>query len=139
MREEYAAFKAKLSEPAQLAGKVETSVRLTPAGQAVRENYVIAFPTAPGYDDERFMASQRYNSTRMCSYRVRYVAVDADGVLLLADVGTKHLLNATLVVPGRACDPIWMDTGVDEAGVIFDPTSRMFYIDIWYEFKSRAA
>lgn len=139
MRAEFNAFKAALSEPAQLAGKVDTSVRVTTAGEAVRTNYVIAFPAAVGYDDERYTASQRFGSTRMCEFDVRFVAVDADGVLILAEAAMKHLLNLTLTVPGRVCDPIWVDRGVQSERVKFDRTARLFYLDVTYEFKSRSA
>lgn len=139
MRAEYNAFKLALSEPPQLAGKVETSMRVTNAGETVRANYAIAYPGVPEFYDNRYTAGQVFESTRTCEFDVRFVAVDADGVMILAEAAMKHLLNRVLSVPGRVCDPIWLMAGVEENNLEFDRTSRLYYMDTSFSFVSRAA
>lgn len=140
MRAEFAAFKAALGEPAILAGKVETTIRVTATGDPVRANYVIAFPAVPQLDDQRYTAVQLFESTRDLEYDVRVVAVDGDGVLLLAEAVVKQLLNRVLIVSGRMCDPIRMPTdNVEEGRVEYDKAARLFYIDMTFRFISRRA
>lgn len=139
MRAEYAAFRARLESNAKLAGKVDSSVRLTTTGEAVKANYVIAYPAAPlGLDDMRFTALQRAESDREFEYDVRYVAVDADGVLVLAEAAHEQLIAHKLSVSGRACTPIRVVTD-DGRRVEFDRTARVFYMDESFRFWSRRA
>lgn len=138
MRAEYNAFRAALSEPSQLAGKVETSMRVT-NGEYVRANYVVAYPGVPGLDDVRYTSSQRFDSTRTFEIDVRFVAVDADGVMILVEAAMKHLLNRVLQVAGRVCDPIWLLPGVEENNLDYDKTARLFFLDTTFSFVSRRA
>lgn len=140
MKAEFAAFKTALGEPAMLAGKVETAIRVTATGDPVRTNYVIAFPAVPQFDDQRYTAVQIFESTRELEYDVRAVAVDADGVLLLGEAVVKQMLNRVLTVSGRVCDPVRMPTdNVEEGRVEYDKTARLFYIDMTFRFVSRRA
>lgn len=138
MRAEFAAFKAALSEPAILAGKVETTVRVTTNNELVRANYVIVFPSVPVLDDARYTVLQDRDSTRELEYDVRVVAVDADGVLLLADAVMGQMLGRVLTVAGRVCDPIRMpQDNVEEGAVSFDSKARLFMLDMTFRFTSR--
>lgn len=140
MRAEYNAFKTALGMPSVLSGKVFTGVRYTDAGEPVRDNYVVAFPSVPGVDDQRYTAPQTYESARFCEFDTRFVATAADGVLLLLDAAMQHLLNRVLVVGGRVCDPIRVDrTANDRTGMQFDKTARLFYMDVTFTFVSRSA
>jgi hypothetical protein len=139
MRAEYNAFVARLRAHTQLSNKTETVVRLDGSGNAVRANYIIAFPAIPDdLDDRRYTARQEYGSDRFLSFDVRVVAVDADGVLQLAEAVMGQLIGHALTVPGRVSEPMWMATdGVEEGTVQFDRTSRLFYLDASFEFWSR--
>lgn len=141
MRGEYAAFVARLREHAKLANKTAETVRVDEGDptQAVRENYIVAFPAIPDdLNDRRYTAAQRFESRRFMSFDVRVVAVDADGVLDLAEAVMQQLIAHTLVVEGRLCDPITMATdGVEEGTVRYDQKARLFYVDMSFEFVSR--
>ena len=140
MRAEYSAFRARLESNAKLAGKVDSSVRLTTTGEAVRANYVIAYPAAPSdMDDGRFTALQRADSGRDFEYDVRYVAVDADGVLVLAEAAHEQLIAHSLTVAGRSCTPLRLVPGGDARRVEFDRTARVYYMDESFRFSSRRA
>jgi hypothetical protein len=140
MRDEFNAFKTELGVPSVLTGKVFTTVRVTDAGEPVRENYVVAFPAIPSFDDKRYTSAQRFESARMCEFDTRFVATSSDGVLLLTEAALEHLLNRVLIVPGRVCDPIRVDrTANDLPGVQFDKSARLFYLDTTFVFTSRSA
>lgn len=139
MRAEFNAFKTELGVPAQLAGRVDTTVKLDASNNPVRTNYVIAYPDVPTFDDARFMGVQTFDSTREVEYKVRFVAVDADGVLILAEAGMKHMVNLVLTVPGRVCDAIRVDAQGELGRVEFDRASRLFFMDVVFMFTSRRA
>lgn len=140
MRAEFDAFKAALSTPTQLAGKVFEGVRVTDAGETPRENFVVVKWDVPRFDDERYTSSQAYESTRFYDVDVRFVATSHAGVMVLTDAALKHLLRLVLTVPGRVCDPIREDrTANDTQGVQYDRTARLFYLDTTFTFISRSA
>lgn len=138
MRAEFSAFVALLRAHPMLANKTDTVVRLTSGGEAVRANYIVAFPAIPDdLGDKRYLALQSVDSDRFLSFDVRVVAVDADGVLLLTEA-VMQAIGKTLEVPGRRCDPIRMATdAVEEGTVKFDKTARLYYVDMSLEFWSR--
>jgi len=140
MRAEFDAFKAALSTPPQLVGKVFEGTRTTDAGEPPRENYVVVQFGIPRFNDERYTAPQVYGSTRFYEVDVRFVATSHAGVMTLADAALKHLLRLVLTVPGRVCEPIREDrTANDLQGVQFDKTARLFYLDTTFTFISRSA
>lgn len=137
LRTHYAAFKDHLAEPAMLADKVETTVRITNDGSAVRANYVVAFPGGPDQlDDERFMTTQAADSKADFSYDVRVVAVDGDGCLLLADEVIGQMVGTVLDVSGRTCTAVQLDAA-ESSRVTFDRTARLFYLDLTFQFTSQ--
>ena len=139
MRAEFTAFSTRLAAHTLLSGKVYDAVRLTDAGEPVRANYVVAKPAGPDrLDDSRYTALQRASSARRFTYDVRVVAVDATGVLLLADAAVAQLVGHSLTVAGRACDPIELVEGVEEA-FEFDRTARLHWVDLSFRFWSRRA
>ena len=139
MRAEYSAFLARLRAHPSLANKTDTAVRTDSAGTPVRANYIVAFPAIPDdLRDARYTALQSVDSDRFLSFDVRAVAVDAEGLLLHVDWVMSQLIGHVLTVPGRRCDPIRMATdGVEEGTVQYDRTSRLFYVDMSFEFWSR--
>lgn len=141
MRAEYNAFVARLRAHTMLANKTDTVVRLTTGGEPVRTNYIIAFPAIPDdLNDNRYTAAQAFDSSRFLSFDVRVVAVDPDGVLMLAEAVMQQTIGHALTVPGRHCDPIKMATdGVEEGTVKFDREARLYYVDLSLEFWSRRA
>lgn len=140
MRAEYTAFLARLRAHPQLANKTDTVVRFNTDGTPVRANYVVAFPAVPDeLRDRRFTARQTVDSDRYMSFDVRVVAVDSDGLMLLVEA-VMSLIDNVLTVPGRRCDPIVMATdGVEEGRVDYDRTSRLYFVDLTFEFWSRRA
>ena len=139
MRAEFNAFVARLRAHPQLANKTDTVVRLTAGGEAVRANYIVAFPAIPDdLGDKRYLALQSIESNRFLSFDVRVVAVDADGVLMLTEAVMEQTIRHVLEVPGRRCDPIKMATdAVEEGTVKFDKAARLYYVDLSLEFWSR--
>lgn len=134
----FAAFKALLVAVAILSNKVFTAVRKT-NGALVRTNYVVAFPDAPAdLDDQRYSARQRAASKARYRFDVRVVAVDADGLLLLADA-VLSIIGERPAVAGRKCDPITLVPGVEEGKARHDPTADLHYMDLSFEFWSREA
>lgn len=136
---EFTAFRTRLAAHALLSGKVETAVRLTDGGEPVRANYVVAKPAGPDrLRDDRYTATQEPASKRRFTYDVRVVAVDADGVLLLANAVIGQLVGHVLTVTGRRCDPIELVEGVEEA-FQYDRTARLHWVDLSFRFVSRRA
>lgn len=132
------AFKALLVAVAVLSNKVFANVRVT-AGQPVRANYVVLFPDAPAdLGDNRLTALQRADSRARYRYDVRIVAVDADGLLMLADA-VMSLIGKVPVVAGRKCEPVSLVPGVEEGKGRFDSVTDLHYLDLSFEFKSRRA
>lgn len=139
MRAEYTAFKSRLEGHPLLSGKVSTAVRFA-NGNPVRTNYVVAYPSAPDrLDDERYTAAPSASSERTLTYDVRVVAVDADGVLLLAEAVVAQVVGHRLSVSGRVCDPMWLVPGVEEGRVEYDKTTDLYYLDMSFRYVSRRA
>ena len=136
MRESFTAFRTMLAAVPGIPA-VDDVARVTSSGEAVRENYVIAFPPAiPGLSDDRYKSLQRVESTSRLRFDVRTVATTADGVLLLTD-RVLSLIGQALTVAGRRCDPFTLVPGVEEGGALYDRTARLFYVDITLETISR--
>ncbi|PRB02765.1 hypothetical protein CQ047_17835 [Microbacterium sp. MYb72] len=138
MKAHFAAFKALLMVVALLVGKVFTSVRFE-SGKPVRANYVVLFPDGPAdLGDDRFAAPQRADSKSRWRYDVRVVAVDADGLLLLADA-VLSVIGKIPAVVGRRCDPVTLVPSVEEGKARYDETTDLHYMDLSFEFWSRRA
>lgn len=132
------AFKALLLAVSVLSNKIFDNVRVN-AGQPVRANYIVLFPDAPAeLFDNRFTARQRVDSKSTWRYDVRIVAVDATGLLLLADA-VLSLIGKVPVVAGRKCEPVSLVPGVEEGKGRFDSVADLHYLDLSFEFKSRRA
>lgn len=139
MRAEFTAFKTRLAAHSLLSGKVFDAVRLTDSGEVVRANYVVVRPAGPDrLSDARYAGLQAPASKRRFTFDVRVVAVDADGVLLLAEAAVAQMVGYSLTVTGRRCDPIGLVEGVEEA-FEFDRTTRLHWVDLSFRFWSRRA
>lgn len=139
MRAEYNALVARLRTHPVLANKVDTIVKVDADGSPVRTNYVVAAPAVPfDLDDRRYTAPQRFASARFLSNDVKVVAVDAEGLLLLAEAVQSHLIGHVLTVTGRTCDPIRLSTDeLEEGDVKYDAAARLYYVTLTFEFWSK--
>ena len=132
----FLAFKALLLAVSSLAGKVYSNVRTT-NGTPVKANYIVLFPDAPNeLGDGRLTALQRASSRARYRYDVRIVAVDADGLLMLADA-VMSLIGAVPVVSGRSCTPVQLVPGVEEGKGRFDPVTDLHFMDLSLQFWSQ--
>lgn len=138
MRAHFNAFKALLVAVSILSNKVFTAVRVT-NGTPVRANYIVLYPDGPAdLDDNRFTAPQAVDSRSRWRYDVRVVAVDADGLLVLADAGLS-VIGKVPVVEGRSCTQVTLVPGVEEGKARHDATTDLYYLDLSYEFWSNRA
>lgn len=136
MRAHFNAFRALLVAVSILSNKVFSNVRIT-NGAPVRANYVILFPDGPAeLGDGRLTSPQRAVSRAKYRYDVRIVAVDADGLLLLADA-VLSLIGAVPVVDGRDCTPVVLVPGVEEGKGRYDSVTDLHYLDMSLEFWSQ--
>ena len=136
MRAHFAAFKALLVAVSILANKTFSNVRIT-NGQPVRANYVVLFPDGPAdLDDNRYAGVQERESRSKWRFDVRIVAVDADGLLLLADA-VMSVIGQVPVVEGRACDRVSLVPGVEDGKGQYDSVTDLHYLDLSFEFWSR--
>ena len=136
MRAHFNAFKALMTAVSILANKIFTNVRVT-AGSPVRANYVVLYPDGPDeLEDNRYLARQSVDSKSRWRYDVRIVAVDADGLLLLADA-VLSLVGKVPLVDGRRCDPVSLVPGVEEGKGRYDSVTDLHYLDLSFEFWSR--
>lgn len=134
----FLAFKALLLAVPMLANKVYSNVRIT-NGQPVRANYIVLFPDAPAdLSDNRLTALQRVDSRARYRYDVRIVAVDADGLLMLADA-VMSLIGKVPMVTGRNCTPVKLVPGVEEGKGRYDSVTDLHYLDLSFEFWSQPA
>lgn len=138
MRAHFNAFRALLIAVSILSNKVFSNVRIT-NGTPVRANYVILFPDGPAeLGDGRLTSPQRSVSRAKYRYDVRIVAVDADGLLLLADA-VLSLIGSVPVVDGRSCTPVVLVPGVEEGKGRYDSVTDLHYLDLSLEFWSQPA
>lgn len=136
MRLEFAAFKARMEQAPQLAGKVHPIVRKT-SGTPVRANYVVAKSSKPDrLGDDRLTAVQEFDSDRRFTFDVRVVATAADGLDVLGEAVMRQLLGHSLTVEGRVCYPIQLVQDVEE-GDGYDATADLFFRDYSFRFWSR--
>lgn len=131
------ALKALLVAVTILSNKVFSNVRIT-NGTPVRANYVILFPDAPADFQLRFTEQQNLGARTRWRYDVRVVAVDVDGLLLLADA-VMSLIGAVPIVAGRKCDPVKLVPGVEEGKGRYDPLTDLHYLDLSFQFWSQPA
>lgn len=139
MRAHFNGFEGLLSGVPILSGFVYPNVRLQSDGSPVRDNYVVLYPDGPAeLGDDRYTARQAVDSRSRWRYDVRVVAVDADGLLLLADA-VMSVVGKVPVVAGRKCDPVSLVPGVEEGKGRFDSVTRLHFMDLSFEFWSRRA
>lgn len=138
MRLHFLAFRTLLLAIPILANKVFSNVRLT-NGQPARANYVVHFADAPAdLNDNRYTAPQSVDSKAKYRYDVRVVAVDADGLLLLADA-VMSVIGQRPIVAGRKCGLISLVPGVEEGKARYDSVTDLHYMDLSFQFDSRRA
>ncbi|WP_396657112.1 hypothetical protein [Microbacterium oxydans] len=134
----FLAFKALLLGVSMLANKVFSNVRVT-NGQPVRANYIVLFPDGPAdLSDNRLTAAQRVGSRARYRYDVRVVAVDAEGMLVLADA-VMSMIGAVPDVTGRVSTPVRLVPGVEEGKGRYDSVTDLHYLDLSFEFWSQPA
>jgi hypothetical protein len=131
------AFRALLVAVSILSNKVFSNVRVT-NGAPVRANYVVLFPDGPADFDLRLTQQQSMGARTRWRYDVRVVAVDADGLMLLAD-GVLSLIGVLPVVVGRVCSPVRLVPGVEEGRGRYDSVTDLHYLDLSFEFWSQEA
>lgn len=120
-----------------LAGKISQTVRRTLGGDAVRENYVILFPTAPlTLGDDRFLAPQSIDSTSDWEFDIRVVATTSGAVGELSGVVAARLIGHVLIVPGRTCTRIRLEPD-ETSDVEYDKTAQLYYQDLTFRFTSQ--
>lgn len=129
------AFRALLVAVSILSNKVFSNVRVT-NGAPVRANYVVLFPDGPADFDLRLTQQQSMGARTRWRYDVRVVAVDADGLMLLAD-GVLSLIGVMPVVVGRVCSPVRLVPGVEEGRGRYDSVTDLHYLDLSFEFWSQ--
>lgn len=138
MKAHFDAFKALLLAVAILANKVYSNVRVT-NGSPVRANYIVLFPDGPAdLDDNRYTAPQEVDSRSRWRYDVRVVAVDADGLMLLADA-VMSVIGKVPQVSGRKCERVTLVPGVEEGKGRYDTTTDLHYLDLSFQFWSGRA
>lgn len=136
MRAHFNAFRALLVAVSILSNKVFSNVRIT-NGTPVRANYIVLYPDGPAeLGDGRLTSLQRAVSRAKYRYDVRIVAVDADGLLLLADA-VLSLIGAVPVVDGRDCTPVKLVPGVEEGKGRYDSVTDLHYLDLTFEIWSQ--
>lgn len=136
MQAHYDALKALLATVALLTGKIYDAIRIS-NGDPVRENYIVLFPNTPAeLDDARYMVAQRADARARWRYDIRIVAVDAAGLLQLADA-VLSLIGTTPVVAGRVCDRVALVPAVEEGKARHDSVTNLHYLDLSFEFWSR--
>lgn len=138
MRAHFAAFRALLVAVSILANKTFSNVRIT-NGQPVRANYIVLFPDGPAdLDDNRYTGVQARESRSRWRFDVRVVAVDADGLMLLADAAMS-VIGQIPVIEGRTCDRVSLVPGVEEGKGRYDSVTDLHYLDLSFQFWSRRA
>lgn len=138
MRAHFIAFRALLLAVSGLSGKVFSNVRVT-NGTPVRANYVVLFPDGPSeLGDGRYLSRQRVGSRSRWRYDVRIVAVDVDGLLMLADA-VLSVIEKVPVVDGRKCEPVSLVEGVEEGKGRHDSVTDLHFLDLSFQFWSREA
>lgn len=138
MRLHYLAFKMLIESIAILSNKVFSTVRIT-NGAPVRANYVVIFADGPAdLDDNRYTAPQEVDSRSRWRYDVRVVAVDADGLMLLADA-VMSVIGKVPQVSGRKCERVTLVPGVEEGKGRYDTTTDLHYLDLSFQFWSGRA
>ncbi len=136
MKAEFEAFLAHEKAAPKIGAHVQTVVRVTPDGSAVRANYVVLSPVIPNLDDERWTSAQHADSPRRFRCDIRYVAVDTVGLISMVETVHAHTIGHVLDVPGRTCSAIRLLQSVEEGRVKFDRTSQLVYLDETIEFTS---
>lgn len=132
----HTAVLARLREHEILDDKTESGIRFSDNGAAVRANYISVITTLPGFEEGRLTAEQSAGADAFLFVRIRVVAVDYDGLLLLLTAADAQLLGGhRLTVTGRAVTAF--ERTLNDP--VFDQASRLWYIDALYEATSSRA
>lgn len=84
-----------------LATRTHDVIRVTEAGDRVRDNYVVVATSFPLADDNRLASGQTAASDALFEVVVQVTAVDLAGLNLYTDAVCAQLMGHALVVPGR--------------------------------------
>lgn len=135
--ETYEALKARLEEHPQLAGIVFDAVLYDSDGRLRTDPYVILYPSLPEeVGSDRYTAVADYSGRATFVVDVRTVASSAAVCARLTDKVFAQLLGHRLVVEGRKCDPITLESSSpvrDDAAV----KPPLFYADVGFELINR--
>lgn len=129
---------ARFAANANLASKMHDGIKVTPTGEAVRDNYFVIMSVLPvALDDERYTARQALESAGDVAVDIRAAATSMSGLRWLVDAITTQLVGHALTVTGRACEPIRWDLPATPGR--YDPTARLHWQDLEFLFMSRRA
>jgi hypothetical protein len=137
--ETYEALKSRLEAHPQLADIVFDSVLYDGDGRLRTDPYVIVYPSIPEeISSGRYTAVADFEATGTFVYDVRTVGPSAAVCARLTDKVLAQLLGHRLVVEGRRCDPITLDSSGDvRADAAVKPP--LFYADMGFELVNRPA
>lgn len=137
--ETYEALKARLEAHPQLAGIVSDSVLYDGEDRLRTDSYVILYASVPDeVASNRYTAVADYEATGTFVFDVRAVASSAALCARLTDKILTQLLGYRLVIEGRRCDPITLESSGDvraDSKVI----PPLFYADVGFELINRPA
>lgn len=133
------AIKGRIEGDAALVGKVFDTVRLDDAGGLIRDNYVILYRSAPSsFDNGRLTAVSQYASEATFLVDFRAVGTSATQCGAVMDKVLTQLLGHRLLVTGRVCSPIVLDSS-DPVRADQSVKPFLFYQDAAVEFVSSPA
>lgn len=133
--EHHAAVTTRLRQHAKLADKVESGIRISDGGTPVRANYLSVITTLPGYEEGPLTSPQAAAGDAFLFVRVRVVAVDFDGLLVLLDAADAQMVGHSLAVAGR--NVTGFERTADDPR--FDQMARLWHVDLLYEATSSRA
>lgn len=126
---------ARCREHEVLADKTESGIRFSDGGAPVRSNYISVITTLPGFEESRLTSEQTPGADAFLFIRIRVVAVDYDGLLVLISATDEQLVGHHLSVTDRAV------TGLERtmSDPIYDQASRLWHVDMLLEATSSRA
>jgi hypothetical protein len=137
--ETFEALKARLEAHPQLAGLVFDSVLYDGENRLRTDPYVILYPAIPEeITAGRYTAVADFEATGTFVFDVRTVGPSAAVCARLTDKVLAQLLGHRLVIEGRKCDPLTLESAGDvRADANVKPP--LFYVDVGFELINRPA
>ena len=140
IRAHFDAVKARLLSNPIIAGfGVYDALRVNPTGERVAATYAVLFMGTPDeLNDNRLSGPARPDSDAEFTAVVRSVSTTAGGVRAMQEQVLKTLVGHRLVVPGRVCSRISLDTGASDGVPRPDESVKpvLFTADDYFEFQS---